>query len=162
MDPEFLPASTFLERAYAQGWLDPPLEVSKQEARRITESSDGFLLIQPQTAVQVPGKVFQYLTTGHPILAFLQRGSPTERIFERSGVPHRCVYPGSSDAAIDDAVAAFFDLPSRAVQPSPWFEQQFDAARQTEDLDRAISSLHSGIRMATKPHDVAESPEPKS
>jgi hypothetical protein len=57
-------------------------------------------------------------------------------------VPYRCVYPGSTPEAMDDTVTGFFDLPSTAVAPSPWFEEQFNAEHQTQTLDAIIRSLH--------------------
>jgi glycosyltransferase involved in cell wall biosynthesis len=140
-----LPNREFLGRAQAEGWLDLATErIPRRDALQIAQSADGLLLLQPQSATQVPGKLFEYLQIGRPILAFIQPDSPSERVLERSGVPYRCVYPGSAPAEIDDTVARFFDLPSTAVAASPWFEEQFNAEHQTRILHSIICSLHDG------------------
>jgi glycosyltransferase involved in cell wall biosynthesis len=143
-EPGTLPNEEFLGRARAEGWLDLVTErIPQHEALQIARSSDCLLLLQPQSATQVPGKLFEYLQIGRPILAFIQPNSPAERLLERSGVPYRCVYPGTNPAAIDDTVAGFFDLPSTAVAPSTWFEEQFNAENQTRMLVVLIRSLHN-------------------
>jgi glycosyltransferase involved in cell wall biosynthesis len=143
-ETEALPNQEFLDRSRAEGWLElVNKQIHQGEALKIARSSDRLLLIQPQSTTQVPGKLFEYLQIGRPILAFIQPNSPSERLLERSGVPYRCVYPGSSPVAIDDTVASFFDLSSTAVAPSPWFEANFNAEHQTQMLDSIICSLHS-------------------
>lgn len=139
-------------RAKTQGWLELVTEqIPQREAGQIAQTSDGLLLIQPQSRVQIPGKLFEYLQIGRPILAFVQPDSPSERLLEQSGVPYRCVYPGSTPEAIDDAVAKFLNLPSTAVAASPWFEEQFNAENQTKILDTLIRSLHRLPVLGTSP-----------
>jgi hypothetical protein len=135
-----LPDQEFLNRARSEGWLDLVNEqIPQREALQIARSSEGLLLLQPQSTTQVPGKLFEYLQIGRPILAFVQPDSSSERLLQRSGVPYRCVYPGSTPEAIDDAVAGFFDLPSTPVAPNAWFEEQFNAENQTRMLDSILS-----------------------
>jgi glycosyltransferase involved in cell wall biosynthesis len=142
-----LPNSEFILRARSQGWLDLGTEqIPQREASQLAQTSDGLLLLQPHTSLHVPAKIFEYLQIGRPILAFIQPRSPAERLLEGSGVPYRCVYPGSTPEAIDDTVADFFGLPSTAVAPSPWFEEQFNAANQTRMLHGIIRSLHTRSR----------------
>jgi glycosyltransferase involved in cell wall biosynthesis len=142
-EPGVLPSQQFLDRARDEGWLDLVTErIPQREALQISRSSDSLLLLQPQSTTQVPGKLFEYLQIGRPILAFVQPASPTERLLKRSGVPHRCVYPGSAPEDIDEVVAGFFDLPSTPVAPTPEFEQRFNAENQTGMLDAMIRSLH--------------------
>ena len=139
-----LPNHEFLDRAQSEGWLDLVTErIPQREALQIARSSDGLLLLQPQSTTQVPGKLFEYLQIGRPILAFVPPDSPSERLLQRSGVPYRSVYPVSTPEAIDDAVADFFDLPSAPVAPNAWFEEQFNAENQTRILDSILRSLHN-------------------
>jgi hypothetical protein len=142
-DAGALPNDEFLARARAEGWLDLVNErIPQSEALQIARSSDGLLLLQPQSTSQVPGKLFEYLQIGRPILAFLQPNSPSERILAQSGVPHRCVYPDESSVDTDAAVAEFFSMPSTPDAASPWFENEFNAENQTRQLDAIIRSLH--------------------
>jgi hypothetical protein len=144
-----LPNQEFLGRAQADGWLElVTKQIPQREALQIACSSDGLLLLQPQSITQVPGKLFEYLQIGRAILAFIQPNSPAERLLERSGLPYRCVYPCSTAEAIDETVASFFDLPSTPVAPSPWFEEFFNAENQTRMLDAIIRSLHNGTKVS--------------
>jgi glycosyltransferase involved in cell wall biosynthesis len=138
-----VPDSEFLRRATEQGWLElDPEQVPRQEARRIAQDSDGLLLVQPQSTVQVPGKLFEYLRLGRPILAFILPGTPIERILSQSGVPYKCVYAESSPQEMEKALLSFFALQSDACQANTWFKKMFDAQRQTEALDILIRSIH--------------------
>jgi len=141
---ECLPNAEVIHRAQSEGWLELVTKlIPKQDALQVAQTSNGLLLLQSRSTDQVPAKIFDYLQIGRPILAVVQPNSPAERLLERSGVPYRCVYPDSSREAIDDIVAGFFDLPSEAVAPSPWFEANFNAELQTQALDSVICSLYS-------------------
>ena len=140
-----LPNQEFLVRARAEGWLDLITKrIPQREALQIARSSNNLLLLQPHSTTQVPGKLFEYLQIGRPILAFILPNSPAERLLDQSGVPYQCVYPGSTPEAIDDAVVKFFNLPSTAVAANSWFEEHFNAENQTRVLDAIIRSLHEG------------------
>jgi glycosyltransferase involved in cell wall biosynthesis len=141
--PSSLPAPDFIERARGRGWLElATTSVSQEEARHIAETAEALLLIQPQSGVQAPGKLFEYLQIGRPILAFVQRNSPSERILSRSGVPYRCIYPDLDPGEMDAAMAEFLTLRSDAASASEWFQEQFDARRQTQTLAALIESLN--------------------
>ncbi len=139
-----LPAPEFVEQARHQGWLDLVTEkVSQQQAREIAETSDGLLLLQPQSAVQVPGKLFEYVQIGRPVLALIPRNSPVERILQWSGIRFRCIYTDDSPAATDDAILGFVQLDSSGDKVSPWFEEHFNAEKQAQTLSRLIRSLRT-------------------
>ena len=80
---EELPAPEFLRKAEAEGWFQNNGPVSPGEARSMALESDGLLLIQPHTAIQVPAKLFDYLRMGRPILAYVVRDSPSCGSFSR-------------------------------------------------------------------------------
>jgi len=137
-----LPEETFLCKAQANGWLELRDSVPAAEARSIALDSDGLLLIQPHTAIQVPGKLFEYLRMGRPILAFVVRGSPVERILARAGVPYECIYRENTPEEIERHLLSFLGkLNGQPVAPSAWFRQSFEASRQTEVLDGLIRAL---------------------
>jgi hypothetical protein len=142
MEEGCLPPPAFLQAAEAQGWLKLRFnQVPKTEALEIAQRSDSLLLIQPQSAIQVPGKLFEYLQIGRPILAFVPRNSSVERVLEKSGVEYRCIYSNSSPGEFDHAVLEFLKLCSDPVRPSPWFEETFNAESQTAALARIIEQL---------------------
>ncbi len=139
-----LPSPEFLALAQKEGWLTLHTKrIPRSDALEISRSSDGLLLLQPLSTTQVPGKLFEYLQIGRPILALVPPDSPSKRLLEQSGVPYRCVFPGSAPEAIDAAVAGFFALPSTSVAPNAWFEEQFNAENQTSTLRRLVTSVHS-------------------
>ena len=143
MEREELPSQEFLDSARSHGWLEIVAQkIPKLDALQIARCSDGLLLLQPQSSTQVPGKLFEYLQIGRPILAFIAPNSASQQLLEQSGVPYRCVYPGTCPAKIDDIVTEFFHLPSAAVAANSWFEEQFSAEKQTRVLDAIIRTVH--------------------
>jgi hypothetical protein len=76
-----------------------PSRIPQREARLITRQADALLLLQPQTDVQVPAKLFEYVRIGRPVLAFVKRDSPSDRILLGSGCVYRCLYPDDSRAS---------------------------------------------------------------
>ena len=149
-EPGSLPSPEFLNRARAEGWVELTAEqIPRREALGMAQSSDYLLLLQPQSSTQVPAKLFDYLQIGRPILAFLQPGSPAERLLAQAGVPYVCVYPCDSPGMADSKVSGFLNLPAKAVKASPWFEEHFNVERQTRQLETIIQSLqHDPAREA--------------
>jgi glycosyltransferase involved in cell wall biosynthesis len=138
-DHSCLPTENLLESAQAEGWLEFTNElIPKEEANKIAADSDGLLLLQPQSALQVPGKLFEYLQLRHPILAFVARQSPSERILSQCGVPYRAVYPDSKPSQWDDSIAEFIKLRGEYTAGNGWFEQHFNVEHQTRFLHDLI------------------------
>lgn len=137
-----LPPPTFMEHPEVKAWLKIVAEQRpKPEAQQIAETSHALLIVQPHSALQVPGKLFEYLQIGRPILAFVPRHSAIERVLEPSGIPYRCVYPDETQESIDANIAAFLDLDTTPTQPSAWFEDTFNAESQTAALARIIETV---------------------
>jgi hypothetical protein len=129
-------------QAQTEGWLDyRPWNAPRSEAARLTEESDFLLLLQPQTALQVPAKLFDYICIGRPILALAPRYSEVERILERAGVPYACIYPSDEPGAVDRKLVEFLRFPSDAVRCSGWFESEFDAAKQSSRLASLMDAV---------------------
>jgi glycosyltransferase involved in cell wall biosynthesis len=143
IENDCLPAADFLKQAKKEGWLEiVPERVPQEEARRIAQTSDALLLVQPQSRIQVPGKLFDYLRLRRPILAYVLPNTPIERILKQTGVTYSCVYAGSPPQQIDDALENFFHLQGDAMPANSWFEDNFDARKQTQTLDTLIRSMH--------------------
>lgn len=141
--PSSLPDPAFLQAATLAGWLHlAPHNVPQAEAHSIMQSSDGLLLIQPHSTLQVPGKLYEYLQIGRPILAFVPPDSSIEGILRKSGVPYTCAYSTSEPAVLDEAVLQFFEFASDSVKPSEWFEAEFNAQHHAEKLAGIIDELH--------------------
>jgi glycosyltransferase involved in cell wall biosynthesis len=155
-DKRCIPGAEFLARAQAQGWLEIIRDqVPHHEARRMAQESDGLLLVQPHTAVLVPGKLFEYLRLRRPILAFILPDTPIERILKQSGVKYGCIYAGNSFQEMDNAVESFFNLREEDSETNTWFEENFDAKKQTQVLDALICSIHG------RPVELRQQREPR-
>jgi hypothetical protein len=138
-----IPDAAFVSAATEQGWLKlVPHQVPQQEAQAINQSSDGLLLVQPHSKLQVPGKLYEYVQIGRPILAFILPGSPIERILSQSGIPYQCAYATEDSDRFDDAVFQYFQMPITSTRPSLWFEANFDAKHHAEQLYEMICDLH--------------------
>jgi glycosyltransferase involved in cell wall biosynthesis len=59
--------------------------VPREQSLRAMMSASALLLLQPGHAVSVPGKVYEYLAAGRPILAIAEQGEISELI-QRAGV----------------------------------------------------------------------------
>jgi glycosyltransferase involved in cell wall biosynthesis len=142
--PGSIPEPEFVAAAEREGWLKLEADRMPQaQARKLIQRSESLLLVQPQSAIQVPGKLFEYLQIGRPILAFVPPQSPVERILERSGVPYRCIYPNASEETFDGRVLEFLTCSSKGGQPNAWFEEEFNACRHAEKLGSLIRSIHA-------------------
>jgi hypothetical protein len=136
------PASEFLGAAFSEGWLEMRELVPAKEARSIALDSDGLLLIQPQSELQVPGKIFEYLRLGRPILAYVVQNSPTERILCQAGIPFECIFTDHAPDEVERRILRFLAmLNGQLATYSPWFAETFDASRQVKILDALIRSL---------------------
>ncbi|MGA3009632.1 MAG: hypothetical protein ABSD72_05165 [Terracidiphilus sp.] len=137
-----LPGPEFLRVALAEGWLEIKKKVPAKQARLMALDSDGLFLIQPQTDIQVPAKLFEYLRVGRPILAYVMRNSPSERILRKAGVPFECIYPGQAPDEIERRLLRFIVmLDGHPIRHNRWFADTFDASHQVRTLDALIRTL---------------------
>lgn len=137
-----LPETSRLAEAIARGWFSMQAPVPPAEARKIALDSDGLVLIQPQSFVQVPGKLFEYLRVGRPILAYLMRGSPIEKILSQADIPYECIYPESTPEEMEAAILRFRERMSQEpATPGRWFEERFAAPTQAQVLNRLLGGL---------------------
>jgi glycosyltransferase involved in cell wall biosynthesis len=125
-----------------------PTLIPRDKARLIACQADALLLLQPQSDNQLPAKLFEYIRIGRPILAYIRRNSPAERILIRSGIPYRAIYPGDPPQEVDAKMLEFLALPSEPVSASEWFSEQFNARHQAQTLSAIIDALpdHAGLR----------------
>jgi hypothetical protein len=130
------------ERAARENWLDfRPETVPTDEARRLTGEADFLLLLQPQSDIQVPGKLFEHLPIGRPIVAVVPRGSAVEQILARAGVPHACFYPDDEASVADRKLLEILRTSSSPVPFSAWFENHFNAGRQALQLASIVDGI---------------------
>jgi hypothetical protein len=128
-------------RAQRDGWLELRSQVPRAEAQRLLEEADGLLLVQPQSNVQVPGKLFEYMCIGRPIVALVQRASAVEDVLVKAEARHVCIYTNDSAEAADRKMLEFLRLPNTVTAPSEWFRSSFDARQQTAELAKIIDGV---------------------
>lgn len=129
------------DKAQRDGWLELRPLVPRPEAQRLLEEADGLLLVQPQSNVQVPGKLFEYMCIGRPILALVQPASAVEDILQKASAPHVCIYTDDTDDTADRKMLEFLRLPNAPTTPNEWFRTNFNAAHQAEELARIIEEI---------------------
>ena len=118
--------------------------VPDTDARRAMAEADCLLLLDlngEKKSVQVPAKLFDYILTGRPILAFTPAGSPAERILSRSGIDHCCITPGEPPEEIDRKVLEFLQARPTISAPSGWFWREFAAPGQAKILAAMLDGL---------------------
>lgn len=134
--------TSLFEEGTRDGWLDLCLrQVPKEDAQRLTREADGLLLLQPQSAIQVPGKLFEYICIGRPILALVPKVSAVEYILRQAGVPYVCIYSNDDAPTADRKLSEFIQLPSHPVPFSAWFHEGFGAKQQTAHLSSIIDAI---------------------
>jgi glycosyltransferase involved in cell wall biosynthesis len=154
-----VPDPAFNARALSEGWLQIDSErVPQAEAHQMMQTAHALLLIQPQSILQVPGKLFEYLQIGRPILAFVPPDSPVERILSQSGVPYQCVYPALTESELDASILQFFELQASASGPNEWFESQFNAQSHAQKISDLIQLAN---RRSTLPDVLSHAAQEK-
>jgi glycosyltransferase involved in cell wall biosynthesis len=133
--------STAVNEAKREGLLKLMPQVSREDAQGMIAEAHGLLLLQPQSAIQVPGKLFEYICVGRPILALVPRLSAVEQILEKAGVPFVCVYSDEQAEDVDRKLVDFLRIPSEAAEYSDWFHKNFNAEYQTCQLSCIIDNL---------------------
>ena len=129
------------DQAERDGWLELRPAVSRNQSQRMMEEADGLLLVQPQSDIQVPGKLFEYICIGRPILALVPQRSAVEQILENAGVPYVCIYADDAMEAVDRKLLAFLRLPAAPTPCNAWFRNNFNAEYQAEQLATIISAI---------------------
>lgn len=132
-------------RTAREDWLDfRPKTIPQHEARKATEEADLLLLLQPQSKIQVPGKLFEYISIGRPIVAVVPRSSTAEYVLAHAGVPHVCIYPDDEPAVRDGKLLEALRFSSEPVRFNSWFGDRFQAARQAAQLAEIIDAIGAG------------------
>lgn len=118
--------------------------VSREEASAAQAAADVLLLLDMpdrDNSIQVPAKLFEYVRTGAPILAWTPDGSPTMRLLRQSGLESLCLPPGLSSEATVERVGAFLAGPLERRQMSDEFRTRFDGRLQARELALQVRQI---------------------
>jgi glycosyltransferase involved in cell wall biosynthesis len=111
--------------------------VSRSESLRQMASASALLLVQPVTTVSVPGKAYEYLAAGRPVLALAEEGDIADLV-RRSGIGVS-IPPDAGVDAIEAALLEIIEIASKPYQrpPSALYDGRVHAAT-TERLLRQL------------------------
>lgn len=133
-----------LDRLVSEGWVECVEQIPHQEAQKEMREADVLLLLdlnESAASLQLPGKLFEYIRTGKPILAFTTRNSSAEHILSRSGVSHCCVYQDDAPLEVEQRVLRFLQDSGEPRTPSLWFRENFDGVAQARTLADILRTL---------------------
>jgi glycosyltransferase involved in cell wall biosynthesis len=109
--------------------------VPRTESLQAMTDASALLLLQPNHAVAVPAKLYEYLAAGRPILAIAS--GETATLVEQSGVG--VCAEGNDESAILRAVLQVMAMAAGPeVRPAP---ELFDGARRAEEMVAVIAEV---------------------
>lgn len=133
----------------------------QEQAIRQAEEADYLLLIM-NNDFMLPGKLFDYLATGKPILAIAPPGGEIGRILKETGAGW-CVDPGDH-AGIQAALLRAYAHARRAsaglLRPDAQAIRRYERKRLAGELDAAVRNLLKNSARIERPQAATASPEP--
>jgi glycosyltransferase involved in cell wall biosynthesis len=108
--------------------------VTRAESIRELKSASALLLVQAGTVVSVPGKAYEYLAAGRPILALSEEGE-TADLVRASGIG-RSAAPAASVETIESALLEIVALASNPHALPP--RELYDGRTHAETTARAL------------------------
>ena len=116
------------------GIVDLQDPVSSSAAGELMLSADVLVLLAQDQPAQIPQKLFDYLGTRKPILAFADRGGEVDRLLDQVG-GHVVVTDGASTDAVGEAIEKVMRLAMDGMQRgSPEVLERLTAERQLGTL----------------------------
>lgn len=117
-----------------EGVVDVTPTVSRAESLAEMLGASALLLIQPRTTLSVPGKLYEYLAAGRPILALADEGE-TADIVRRTGAG--LVVGPADERQIEEALVALVNGGARVRRAEPAsYDGRVQAAQASEVLRR--------------------------
>ncbi len=114
----------------------PP--VSFEESIRTMFESDVLLLIQPDTDLQIPAKLFEYIYTRKPILAIAEPNSATHQVLQEGQLG--ILAPSKDIEAIKNAVLRLLEN-KVDLNPDSSYIQRFDYRYYIKEFEKHLYTL---------------------
>jgi glycosyltransferase involved in cell wall biosynthesis len=111
--------------------------VTREDSLREMQSASALLLIQTGTTLSVPGKAYEYLAAGRPVLALADEGE-TSALIRASGAGV-AVRPDEPVAHVEAALQAVMSMASRPFRPAA--PQFFDGRVHAGTAVQILSAL---------------------
>jgi len=121
--------------------------LSRREALRRVAHSDLLLLLAEDLTLQVPGKAYEYLRSGRPILALTSEGALSDLLRRTGGA--WVVDPNDESRIADAVLQTYRDWEDGISSPRAnqavvaEFDRRLLAGRFASLLERSISEVHS-------------------
>ncbi len=116
--------------------FSPP--VSFEESIRTMFEADVLLLIQPDTDLQIPAKLYEYIYTKKPILAIAEPESATHQVLRQGNLG--ILAPSKDIEAIKRAVLDLLH-DKMQLQPDESYIEQFDYKKYISQFERYLAQL---------------------
>jgi glycosyltransferase involved in cell wall biosynthesis len=117
--------------------------VSRHESLREMRSASALLLVQPGTTVSVPGKAYEYLAAGRPVMALAEEGETAELV--RASGAGVSVRPDASVEAIEEGLLTLIGMARDYTPPDlKHYDGWVHAAATTALLARMVLSHREG------------------
>jgi len=114
----------------------PP--VSFEESIRTMFEADVLLLIQPDTDLQIPAKLYEYIYTRKPILAIAETNSATHQVLQQGNLG--ILAPSGDIAAIKKALTDLLENKIR-LQPREEYIRRFDYRFYISEFEKSLAEL---------------------
>ncbi|MGQ0734881.1 MAG: glycosyltransferase [Acidobacteriota bacterium] len=112
--------------------------VPREQSLRAMMMASCLLLLQPGHSVSVPGKLYEYLAAGRPVLAVAEEGETADLVRRSGGVS---VSPAGEAAIAEAIVTAIRAAPSRTSPlPSELFDGNVGAAQIERILETVVGA----------------------
>ena len=114
----------------------PP--VSFQKSIEAMFAADFLLLIQPDTDLQIPAKLFEYIYVQKPILAIAEENSATHHLIQKSGMG--VFVPSKNVPAIEQAIKQFINGEVN-IKPDLEYINQFNYKYYIKKFEKCLDEL---------------------
>ncbi|APF17851.1 glycosyl transferase group 1 [Caldithrix abyssi DSM 13497] len=114
----------------------PP--VSFQESIRTMFQADALLLIQPETDLQIPAKMFEYIYIGKPILAIAEENSATHQLLQEANAG--ILAPSNDIEKIGQAVLTIL-REETSFKPRAEYVALFNYQKYAKKFERILDGL---------------------
>ena len=130
--------------------------VSRRESLHEMAAASALLLVQPGTTVSIPGKAYEYLAAGRPLIALAEEGE-TADLVRASGIGVS-VRPEADVTEMEAALLAVMDIASRAyTRPAIGL---YDGYAHADVAVQMMQRIARGERLEGPKQGVATHPAP--
>jgi hypothetical protein len=129
--------NALVEELEGRGMVTREAPVPHEECARQMRSVDALLVLQPGAPLQIPGKIYEYVATGRPLLMLGGEGA-TAALVRDARLGTCCA---DEPRAVGDLLAALVDGRARLSAPAPDAVERFNYRSLTARLDTIFEDV---------------------